>query len=80
MIHRERFQCYKNDHKDPGVVVRACNPWTQHTGGSGVQGQLQLHSKFGASLGHVRPCLKSMGESKMVQWVKTLAAKADSLS
>lgn len=42
------------------MVMQACNhsAWMIDTGGSGVQGHSQQHSKFKASLGYIRPCLK----------------------
>lgn len=39
--------------------MHACNPSTRVGGrGSEVQGNLQLHEEFKASLGYMRPCLQ----------------------
>lgn len=47
-----------------GIVAYACNLNTpeDQTGGSGIQDQPWLHSKFKASLGFVRFCPKKEGE------------------
>jgi hypothetical protein len=41
-------------------VIHSCNPSIQEMerGESEIQGQLLLHSKFEASLGYMKPCLK----------------------
>jgi hypothetical protein len=48
---------------------QACNPSTLEvgTGGSGVQGQPQLHSKLEASLCYMRFCLKEMKKGTLSQ-------------
>jgi hypothetical protein len=52
---------FKNKLAQPGLVVHVYNPSTKEAevGGSWVQGQHGLQSKFKATLGYIaRPCLK----------------------
>lgn len=48
--------CYKNI--VAGHRVYTYDPSADKAGGTGVQGQLQLHSKPKTNLGYRRPCLK----------------------
>lgn len=43
------------------MVTHACHPntWEVEAGGSGVEGHSQLSNEFEASLGSMRPCLKT---------------------
>jgi hypothetical protein len=42
------------------MVVHTCNPGTQESRGSGIQGHPQLHRQFEVSLGYMRPCLNNI--------------------
>lgn len=64
--------CIKIIHK-LGLMVHGCNPSTKEleTGGLGVVHKPQLHSKFKASVGYMRPCLKKReGERKKKAFYK----------
>ena len=54
-------------------MVHICHPstWEMEAGGSGVQGHPWLHSEFEASLGYMRPCLKTINSTGDI--LRTLA-------
>lgn len=47
-----------------GMMACACDPstWRAEAGGSGFQGQLQLHNQLEASLGYIISCLRAKQE------------------
>lgn len=49
-LHRKI--CLNKNQKEPSIVAQVCNPstWEVEAGRSGVQGYLQLHREFKASL------------------------------
>lgn len=53
-----RFHCHYAIHQVWWHTVCNVRIWQEELGGSEVQSHSQLHSKFMASLGYVRPCLK----------------------
>lgn len=51
----------QNTLREPGMVTHTCNlrTWEVEIGRSWVQSCPQLHSEFKASLGYLKPCLKT---------------------
>lgn len=60
LLYRIPLKQYCRLHWQIGMVAHACNPSIPEVGagGSQVQGDLQLHSKYGVSMGYMRFCLK----------------------
>lgn len=48
------------------MLVHACNPstWKVRAGGSRIQGHPEVHCKFEASLGHMKPSPKNQNKTK----------------
>lgn len=67
-IFHKSIAC-KTRKKKLGMAEHVCNPstWEVKAEKSRVKGYPQLHSKLGANLGYMRPCLKTKTEQLYIR-------------